>query len=311
MTDRAAPINANTYPADSFRELVQALAPVQGVVAAGDLQVSQHAGTPGMSVDVAAGAALLQGIRSTVTQGTYHFLKDAVQTYTIAAADPTNPRNDLVCAVVTDSVYAVDGTPNTQNVRVVTGTPAGTPVDPSIPATWSAYVLLARVRVNANATSIVNANITDLRPRAALLGQANLAKCRVHMAANLAAPANGSPIKFDTVDDDPNGNYATGTGLYTVPVAGFYAVDFGVEVVSTGTQNTSQYGAYQNGAQVPPSVILDQLTASRVYTFDSSGIVKCAVGDTIGVSSPNFATGTTIQGDVRYTFMHIHLMSRS
>lgn len=189
MADRAAPVNANTYPVDSLRELVQGLVPTQGVVGAGDLAVSQHAGTPGMSVDVAAGAAFLQGVRSTVTQGTYHFLKDVLQTYTIAAADPTNPRNDLVCAVVTDSVYAVDGTPNTQNVRVLTGTPAGSPVDPPIPATWSAYVLLARVRVNANATSIVNANITDLRSWAQPIRRAGI-------SATAAGPPTSGTYAF-------------------------------------------------------------------------------------------------------------------
>jgi hypothetical protein len=151
------------YPPDSLREYVSVDFPTAGVVNGGDLAVVQHAGTPAMSVDVAAGFVMLKGILSSVTQGTYPYLKDALETKTIAAADPTNPRRDLVCAVVTDSVYAVDGTPNTQNIRVLTGTPAGSPVDPAIPGTWSAYQLLARVAVAANATSILNANITDLR----------------------------------------------------------------------------------------------------------------------------------------------------
>jgi hypothetical protein len=163
MADRATIISAVQYPPDSLREYVSVDFPTPGVVNGGDLVVSQHAGTPGMSVDVAAGFVMLKGILSSVTQGTYPYFKDALETKTIAAADPTNPRRDLVCAVISDSAYAVDGTPNTQNIRVLTGTPAGSPVDPAIPGTWSAYQILARVAVAANATSIVNANITDLR----------------------------------------------------------------------------------------------------------------------------------------------------
>src|SRR4029077_6770938 len=167
MADRVAPISAVSYPTDSFRELLQALdGGQQGVVNSGDLAVSQHAGSPAMNVDVAAGYVLLHGLLSSVTQGTYGFLKDAVATYTVAAADPTNPRRDLVCAVITDSIYAVDGTPNTQNIRVLTVTPNASPVDPAIPATWAAYVILARILVTANKTSILNTDITDLRTRA-------------------------------------------------------------------------------------------------------------------------------------------------
>jgi hypothetical protein len=138
-----------------------------GVVGSGDLVVAQN-GTPNMSVNVAAGRAIIRsGGSSTILQGCYSFLNDATVNLAIAAADPTNPRNDLVVAQVRDSNYseaAADA-----RLTVITGTPAASPADPSL-TSYPNCVVLARVRVNAATSSIVNANITDLRVRAYALG---------------------------------------------------------------------------------------------------------------------------------------------
>lgn len=68
----------------------------------------------------------------------------------IAAADASNARKDIV--VVTAAGV----------LKVYTGTPAGSPADPALSA---GDVPLARIAVAANAASIVNGNITDLRAR--------------------------------------------------------------------------------------------------------------------------------------------------
>lgn len=73
----------------------------------------------------------------------------AAQTLAIAAADPANPRIDLV-------ILAADGS----GVSVLAGTPGANPTAPALP---SGAVALAEVYVAAGATSIVNANITDRR----------------------------------------------------------------------------------------------------------------------------------------------------
>ena len=128
-----------------------------GVVDNGDLLVSQQ-GTPAMGVSVAAGRALIEGTQ-TATQSFYIAFNDAATNVSIASADPTNARIDLIVVTVQDSYYG--GTVNNQVIfQAVTGTPSGSPVAPSAPAN---SLVLARVAVAANATSIVSGNITDFR----------------------------------------------------------------------------------------------------------------------------------------------------
>lgn len=129
-----------------------------GVRRTNDLVVSQS-GTPGMSVSIAAGWAIVVG-NFTTNMGAYSIYNDAAVTGTITAADPTNPRIDRVCLTVNDSAYT--GSTNIVSVNVVAGTPAGSP---SAPATPTNSISLATVLVGAGVTSIVNANITDTRVR--------------------------------------------------------------------------------------------------------------------------------------------------
>lgn len=133
-----------------------------GIVGAG-LAVTQN-GTPNMSVNVAGGHAFVRGTEA-ATQGSYATYNDAVTNLVIAAADPTNPRRDLVVIRVRDAFYS--GAATDAALVVVTGTPAASPADPTPPAN---SLVLARVAVAAAATSIVNANITSVTTRAAALG---------------------------------------------------------------------------------------------------------------------------------------------
>jgi len=73
----------------------------------------------------------------------------------IAAADATNPRKDIVVVTAAGAL------------KVYTGTPAGSPADPTLSA---GDVPLARVNVAANATTILTANIDDLRSRTVVSG---------------------------------------------------------------------------------------------------------------------------------------------
>lgn len=143
------------HPAKLFRQLVKDLAGgASGVFHTGDLAVAQN-GTPNMSVNVAAGSAVIAGT-ATADQGSYYAYNDATVNLAIAAADATNPRIDIVVAKVVDTATDSD----TWSLAMVTGTPAASPTPPSAPAN---SITLAQVAVAANATSIVNANITDKR----------------------------------------------------------------------------------------------------------------------------------------------------
>ena len=139
-----------------------------GVATPGSLAVSQHAGTPAMNVDVAEGAALILGTEATY-QGSYFVEAQAVTTLTISANASGNPRLDLVVAKVQDAQYS--GATNSWSLAVVTGTAAATPRYPTVPAN---AIVLATVAVASGATSIVNANITDIRTSSATDGLTTL-----------------------------------------------------------------------------------------------------------------------------------------
>ncbi|MGN6724103.1 MAG: hypothetical protein ACTHJM_15965 [Marmoricola sp.] len=151
-----------SHSAALFRQAVSSVVPNGGgLVQTGDLAVTQT-GTPSMAVVVGVGRAWVPGTNVANFSGTtysaqaqYFALNDANVTLTIAAADPTNPRIDIVCLTVNDSQYT--GSTNNAALQVITGTPAPTPAAPAAPANT---LVLAQVSVAANAPSIINANIS-------------------------------------------------------------------------------------------------------------------------------------------------------
>lgn len=166
-------LQANDYEAKQLRRLASALLgyarfadlspsttlsnEAHGVCEYGHLKVTEKSGTPNMSVDVAAGAAFIAGTQAS-DQGCYFAENDASVNVVIAAADGSNPRDDLIVARVRDAAYS--GSDNDLQITVVQGTAAASPSDPSVPEDC---IVLARVRVGTGVTSITNANITDLR----------------------------------------------------------------------------------------------------------------------------------------------------
>lgn len=163
MTVRTPPNNlqnATTHTAAGDRALIYSqFGGREGVTGQNDLLVKQN-GTPNMSILVSAGRCVVFG-DSNADQQLYHMWNDADVNLVISAADPTNARRDLIVAEVRDTLYG--GAADDWRLRVVTGTPSGSPADPATP---SNAIVLARVAVAAAATSITNANITDLRPKA-------------------------------------------------------------------------------------------------------------------------------------------------
>ena len=158
MTLRTPPswLQNGSHPAENDRLTMQALYSTTGTIGSSSLAVTQSA-TPGMSVQIASGWAAIVGTTQ-ANMGVYTAYNDAAATATIATANATNPRIDLVCLTVNDAYYT--GSTNNVVINVVTGTPAASP---TVPATPANSIALAKVAVGANVTSIVNANITDLR----------------------------------------------------------------------------------------------------------------------------------------------------
>jgi hypothetical protein len=109
----------------------------------------------GMNITASAGYCAVANSTSSL-EGGYVFGLMTSGLLTVAAADTTNPRIDLVVAWVNDT-----GDDSASSyVELVTGTPAATPAAPTAPGN---SLTLAQIAVAANVTSIVSSNITDTR----------------------------------------------------------------------------------------------------------------------------------------------------
>lgn len=134
------------------------------------LAVSQRGAGANMSVDIAIGDAIIP--RSDGTYGHPSF-NDAVLNQAITTADPSNPRRDILVMYIdygqTPSTGVSNNTNGVVKVKVVAGTPAGSPSDPTDSAIQTSvgagnpFIKLARIRVAAAASSIGNSVIDDLR----------------------------------------------------------------------------------------------------------------------------------------------------
>lgn len=149
-------LQAGSYPAESDRQIQQALYATTGIIGLSSLAVTQNS-PAGMSVRVAAGWAAIVGTTQ-ANMGTYVSYNDATTTLTVTTADPTNPRIDRVVVTVRDAYYT--GAFNDVIFQVLAGTPAGSPTAPAVPAN---SISLATIAVGAAVTQINTANITDTR----------------------------------------------------------------------------------------------------------------------------------------------------
>lgn len=152
----------STVPMAFARAGVLPTVATSGNTTAVDFFVLQS-GTPAMTVGVSTGAAV---VANSAGRGPYVCENTTAQTLTVTTANPSNPRLDLIYLQVIDTVAGDTGSSITQ-VGIVTGTASGSPVLPSLP-TNGVCIPLAQVAVGAGVTSIVNANITDLRKSAAI-----------------------------------------------------------------------------------------------------------------------------------------------
>ena len=207
-----------------------------GVIGNGDLAVTQN-GTPNMSVNVAAGRAIVRsGGSSSLLAGSYATMNDATLNLAIAAADATNPRRDLVVMQVRDLNYGEAA--SDARLTVVTGTPAASPADPAL-TSYPNCVVLARVAVAAAATTITNANITDLRTWAYAQGG-------MGAGATAARPSGASLRTGQAFYDSTLGAVIVynGTAWQLVsPISGTYTPTLVGPVVGTGgsAANTAVY----------------------------------------------------------------------
>lgn len=271
MTANSPPyaLQAGSHSAQLFRQAISTLLnPAGGIVGSGDLAVTQN-GTPNMSVNVAGGAPgsgggiWIPGTTSAGVQGLYYGFNDAVANLAIAASNPTNPRIDVPIAQVQDAAYA--GATNSFQLAVVTGTPAGSPAVPSLPASSLA---LANVAVAANATTIVTANITD--KRALIAGAAGTVGPGAWSAASLAGGVStGSGAQVASSRLEPAGG--------VVRLCGQVANTSGSTITAGTTLATIAVGT-RPGASLRSPVPVSVAGTVVLLTITSAGTLSIIVG---------------------------------
>jgi len=144
---------ATAHPAELARRLLAVqVAGYSGIIEAGALAVTARP-TPDRSVDVAAGNSLIPATEAGLA-GTWFARNDAVYNVATPVGDATNPFRVIIGA-------RYDSATSTWDIVSISGTPAASPVDPTLPAN---FVSLARltVQIPPNDT-IVAGDIVDLR----------------------------------------------------------------------------------------------------------------------------------------------------
>lgn len=216
------------------------------------LNVSQRGAGANMSVDVAIGDAIIQ--RSDGTYG-HPAWNDAVYNQAIAAADGSNPRRDIVVMYIdyneTPSTGVANNTNGVVKITSVSGTAAGSPVDPSNATIQSAvgsgnpFIKLARVRVAAGATSISNSVIDDLRELATGMSQGGWIYDSVYTWVY------GSASTFTIAGVDVTAQFPVGTKLRIMQSGSVKYFTVTAASFSTNTTITVDGGASYTLANAP------------------------------------------------------------
>jgi hypothetical protein len=264
------------YTAQDDRRAIAALTPNRGVVLQNDLAVSARAAGANMSVDVAAGRALVQGT-SIADQGAYMVQSTAVENVPIATANDTNPRIDLIVAQVYDR-QADGGTRYGWQPIPVAGTPASSPAAPAVP---NNALVLAHVRVAAKATSIVAADISDKRilsgtgdvPKWDFSGTPGTPQAVPNNTTVLYRPAT----RFQTIGV----NFDSTVARVQIRTPGRYAVHFGVRL-SSSTNNGTRYSGMvlfqSNGTTVLREVANESVAAGPI-PVTAAGTIYIRAGE--------------------------------
>lgn len=159
------------HPEDSFLQYFTDLVIASGVKdlsTDNHFKVSEKGGGADMSVDIAAGRAMIRGTSSNV----YPARNTATVNKAIGNNSSGNPRIDTIVLYVDLAATPDAGSTNVAKLLVVAGTPAASPVAPSDSDIQTAvgasnpFLRLANVTVVNGETAINTADISDTRVRA-------------------------------------------------------------------------------------------------------------------------------------------------
>ena len=152
------------YPGSELRQFAQALVGAEGVFGFGSLVVAQRAAGANFSVDIAAGQASVVG-NDVAGQGIYVITNTAGAYNLVTPSAPgAGTRYHRVVAQIRDKTCNGSWTTYDWIPVLVQDTGSGLPAEPP------SAVSLAQVAITTGQVSVLNANITDLRPIIPQLG---------------------------------------------------------------------------------------------------------------------------------------------
>lgn len=228
-----------------------------GVVGTSDCTTA--APVSGMSINLADGELIVPGTVGATQSGYYCFVTSTTNK-AIAGSDATNPRIDLVCGTVDDKAYS--GSVDDFKIQVVTGTPGGSPVVPSTPAS---SLSLSNVHVPASATNIITGDITDTRVSA------------IGAGLTLAEVYPIGSIYVSTVSTNPNTLFGFGT---------WAAYAAGSVIIGVGTSDQS-FSAGATGGESAHTLNTSEIPSHAHGSADGNDFV------TTGTSPATLSTGGT------------------
>lgn len=244
----------------------------EGVVTATDLEVSERGAGANMSVDVSAGSAWVLGDSSDL-QPLYRCHNDGTVNLAVSAADGSNPRIDLVVAEVRDSAFS--GVSQDWRLRVVEGTPAGSP---SAPATPDSALALAQISIPAADTTISDAQITDVRELARIANGDPPAARVTRGTAQTIGNGGFAAMSWSSANYDDDEMWSAGAPTrLTAPRDGRYNIGGAV----TWSSNASGTRAVQ--LRVNGSVVLCAIDTPAI-----SGAMSMAIFDQYELSAGDY-----------------------
>jgi hypothetical protein len=253
-----------SHPAENDRLTTQALWATTGIINSASLAITANSPV-GMTVIAADGWAAIVGTTQP-DMGTYVAYNDAPVTLTITTANPTNPRIDLICLTINDSYYS--GVTDNVVFQVIAGTPAGSPVAPSLPAN---SIGLAEVTVPAAATAISSGNIADLR----VLATSNVpAQGDISAVVAGAGLSGGGTSGSVTLNANLATNLQTGT-TYTLAASDngkLVALDNGAAIAVTIPLNSSV------AIPVGAVIMMTQFDNGQVTVSGAGGVTVQSTG---------------------------------
>ncbi len=173
---------------------------------------ASQSSTPNMTVTIRAGAVFASGTLTEVAQ----------QITTTITAPAVNPRIDRVVLDQVTGIYTI-----------VTGTPAGSPVAPSIPA---GKIPCCQILLQTTSTTIVNSMITDERVAVVVSGGAG---------SWVIKTANYTAVNGDTIAANTTG------GVFSITLPASPSTNASVSIVDYGgTFATNNLTVARNGSNI-------------------------------------------------------------